>query len=383
MKQKASLALVTVLLVACVVLCALRAADSIALPVQTTPPPTSAPTPHVHLFDPETACCTLCGAVCDHAAGFDEAHRCLVCGWTCHNSLHDPETALCPICGEAFYHRFGMDGVCEVCLAAAPLYDGTLPDRFFEPSAHEGRCLRETLTDASRREWEIAVWLPWDYSEERPCNVVVLLHGDGGSGGDWTDVPERTERGEIEFRHVYDRIVEERLCAPFLIVGIPNASFERPADGEAFLRELVLPHIAQRYATWLGDGSPEALRAGREHVAVGGLSRGSMYTYSCVMPRCLDLVGSFCCFSNGDNMTVYRQLMAENNRDWPILSYIASYGTRDVPEYGMGQRAVYRNICANVERVTDGENARMLVIDGGHDFLMWTASLYDALLLMF
>ncbi len=357
-----------------------------------TPPPTAEPaqpeptpdvTPHQHLFDPETGKCTLCGELCDHSAGFDQEHRCFSCGWQCLNRSHDPETALCPVCGEAFHHHFGMDGICDECGAEAPLYLSELPDRYFEPCEHEGRHFREVLTDADGLLRDIAVWLPWDYSEDVQYNVVVLMHGDGGQAADWVDEPEVTYRGEIEFRHVYDRIVEERLSDPFLIVGVSNLPFRYPPAGEAFLRETVLPYIAQNFSTYLGDGSAEALRAGREHLAVGGLSRGSMYTYSCVMPRCLDIVGNFCCFSNGDNSRVYVSLNSEENKPYPILSYVASYGMMDEQQVGVAHRNVYRGICNNVERVTDGGNARMLAIGAGHNFIMWTASLYDALLLMF
>ena len=388
MKREKTLSLIAVLLlVVCCVLCAIRAQNLLPLEPEPTPAETEAPaptpTPHVHSFDPESGRCTLCGFVCDHGAGFDEEHRCLQCRWQCRNQTHDPDTALCPICGEAFHHHFGMDGICDVCGAEAPLVFAELPDRYFEPCAHEGRHFRETLADDKGKEYEIAVWLPWDYSEDTTYNVVVLLHGDGGQAADWTDEPEPTYRGDVEFRHVYDRMVEERLCDPFLIVGLPNASFRHPPTGEAFLRELVLPYIAQHYSTWMGGGSPEKLRAAREHIAVGGLSRGSMFTYSCVMPRCLDVVGNFCCFSNGDNSRVWAQLNSEQNRDYPILSYVASYGMMDEYQVGVAHRNVYRGICNYVERVTDGENARMLSIGAGHNFIMWTASLYDALLLMF
>ena len=399
MKRKSTLLLVTALLgVVCVMLCALRLSGTVAQrrsAAQTPAPESGVPaeevpesaapeeTPHRHLFDPETGVCTLCGEVCDHSAGFDGEHRCLSCRWQCHNQIHDPETALCPVCGEAFCHHFGMDGICDVCGAEAPLCSGELPERYFESSEHEGSCQRVSIADAAGKEYEIAVWLPWNYSEDQDYNVVVLMHGDGGQAADWTDEPESTYRGEIEFRHVYDRIVEERLCDPFLIVGIPNASFKYPPTGESFLRETVLPYIAQNYSTYLGDGSLEALQAGREHLAVGGLSRGSMYTYSCVMPRCLDIVGNFCCFSNGDNSRIWSQLNSETNKDWPIKSYIASYGLMDELQVGIAHRSIYRSICNNVERVTDGENARMFSIGAGHNFIMWTASLYDALLLMF
>ena len=386
MSKKTSLVLTALLLIVCVVLCALRAASrDPLLPAAAPEESAAAPeaTPHRHLFDPETGLCTVCGFVCDHAEGFDEDHRCLVCGWQCRNQSHDSETALCPICGEAFRHHFGMDGICEVCGAEAPLVFGELPDRYFEPSEHEGRHYRETLTDADGTELEIAVWLPWDYGEEQRYNVVVLMHGDGGQAGDWTDEPEPTQRGEIEFRRVYDRMVEERLCEPFLIVGISNRPFAQPEKGDKILKELLLPYIAQHFSTYLGGGSPEELRAGRAHLAVGGLSRGSMFTYSCVMPRCLDVVGNFCCFSNGANNRISSQLNAAENLGYEIVSYVASYGMSDDPETGAIHRSIYRSICSRVERVTDGENARMLAIGAGHNFITWTSSLYDALLLMF
>lgn len=387
MGKKTSLVLVSLLLIVCVVLCALRASGKKASsPVSEDllpGPAIPAATPHQHHFDPDTGVCMLCGFVCDHSSGFDADHRCLACSWQCVNQIHDPETALCPICGEAFYHHFGMDGICDVCGAEAPLFFAELPERYFTASEHEGHHFREVLTDSGGDEHEIAVWLPWDYSEDLLYNVVVMMHGDHGQAGDWTDELEKTPLGEIEFRHVYDRIVEERLCGPFIIIGLDNHGFKNPAKGEAVLKDLVLPYVAQHFSTYMGGGSLEELRAGRAHLAVGGLSRGSIYTYTCVMPRCLDVVGNFCCFSNGDNRLISVQLDSEENRPYEICSYIASYGMTDDWYTGQNHRTIYRSICTRVERVTDGENARMLAIGAGHNFLMWTASLYDALLLMF
>ena len=48
-----------------------------------------------------------------------------------------------------------------------------------------------------------------------------------------------------------------------------------------------------------GD-SPEQIRAAREHIAIGGLSRGAMLTYRVGLCRCLDVAANFCCFSNAD-----------------------------------------------------------------------------------
>ena len=38
--------------------------------------------------------------------------------------------------------------------------------------------------------------------------------------------------------------------------------------------EGVLPHLAEHYSTWAEDGSPEALKAARDHFALGGEAVG-------------------------------------------------------------------------------------------------------------
>ena len=133
----------------------------------------------------------------------------------------------------------------------------------------------------------------------------------------------------------------------------------------------------------MGDGSEAAIAAAREHLAIGGLSRGSMYAYSVGMGRCLDLAANFCCFSVGYQPGLVQILEGEACRELPIQCYVASVGLRDNPEYVRPHRQHYEILCRDVERLRDGENARLLEIDEGHDFLMWSASVYDALLLMF
>ena len=43
----------------------------------------------------------------------------------------------------------------------------------------------------------------------------------------------------------------------------------------------------------------------------------------------------------------------------------------------------YEVLCTGIDTITDGENARMFEIDAGHNFITWTTSFYNALLLMF
>ena len=373
------------LLLAALALLAGRAAQlpSPELPALAARRPGPSPTPHVHRFEDGTGRCADCGTDCDHAAGFDGEGRCLDCGWLCPHETHDPGTAACPVCGAQFNHHFGMDGVCDLCGAEAPLYTAPLPAAYYVPAAHSGRCLTETLKDAAGIERTIAVWLPWDYSAETRFNVVLLIHGDGGSCRDWTDETLLSDLGELHFCTVYDNIVERHLCDPFLIVGLNNVGMENALYGERFVEETVLPHLARQYSTWMEGDSPEQIAAARRHIAIGGLSRGSIYTYTFGMTQCLDVAANFCCFSNGYDRDVTRRLRSGELQDLDYLSYVASVGLKDDAFTVREHRQCYNTLCNSVDALRDGENARFLELETGHDFLTWTTSLYDALLLMF
>ena len=225
--------------------------------------------------------------------------------------------------------------------------------------------------------------------DKGPIAIVVFgeliggIHGDGGSCEDWTDAPEQTDLGEIRFCTVYDHIVERHLCDPFLIVGLNNDGMENPLYAEKLVKETILPHLARSYSTWMEGDGYEQIAAAREHIAIGGLSRGSIYTYTFGMTRCLDVAANFCCFSNGYTTDVTRRLRSEELKELDYRSYIATVGLKDDYYTVRGHRHCYSTLCRSLDALTDGENARFFEIDAGHNFLTWTASLYDALQLMF
>ncbi len=388
--------------------CALAACSAPSPAPAEVPAPSSAPTPeptpeppHVHDYDPETGLCRLCGESCPHDGGFDECFRCrlcgmacphsvfsedsvcLACGWVCPHENHDPVSALCLVCGAQRWHRFGIAGRCA-CGREAPLVDGMLSEDYFLPAEHVGTCFQETLSDIYGREHTIAVWLPWDYNEKTRYNLVLLIHGDSGSCDDWTDKPEPTSWGPIQMFRVYDRIWEQHLCAPFIVVGLNNAGMAQdPSFGEMLIEDLVLPHMFRFYSTYMEDYHHEDLVAARDHTAIGGLSRGSMFAYSIGMQRCLDVAANFCCFNNGYYGSLGQTLNSEEMQGYDVRSYVAEIGLQDIEEYNRSHRALYDSLCAEVERITEGENAVFLEIDEGHNFLMWSAAIYNALLLMF
>ena len=145
------------------------------------------------------------------SAGFDEAGVCLDCHWQCPHETHDPETAVCPVCGVQCWHHFGMDLVCARCGREAPLIFDPLPDMFFTPSSHRGRCLTVSVPGPNGQDTTLAIYLPYGYREGEKYNLCVMLHGDGGVCDSWTDQTLRSHRGPIQFYPVYDCIMERHL----------------------------------------------------------------------------------------------------------------------------------------------------------------------------
>ncbi len=312
-----------------------------------------------------------------------ESGICLICGYACPHERHDAENAVCLQCGVLCRHRFGAAGVCDGCGMAAPLYTEDLPERYFAPAEHPGQVLHRTVTDKEGGEHRIAVWLPYDYNANGHNNLVLLIHGDHGSCDDWMDNERQSSRGKIRMCWIYDHLTEERLCPPFIVASMDNAGMEDPDYGERLIEETLLPYLSREFGTWMTGSSPEKIAAAREHIAIGGMSRGSLYSYSVGMDRCFDVAANFCCFSNGYEPSLAERLNDEEYGDLPIRCYVATVGTEDNQNYVTYHRMHYQALCQGVERLTDGENASFLEIKGGHEYLVWYTSIYDALLLMF
>lgn len=337
---------------------------------------------HKHIFD-DSYCCRICGEACAHEHGFDEDGVCLDCRWRCSHETHDPETALCPVCGVQCCHHFGMDLVCARCGREAPLFFDTLPERFFGLSAHRGRCLTVSVPGPTGADTQLAIYLPYGYRTDKKYNLCVMLHGDGGACDVWTDQELPVPDGPIQFCALYDYMLEQHLCEPFIVVGVDATMMQYGKLGVSLIRDTVLPYMAEHYATWMASGTEEDIRAAREHIAIGGLSSGSAATYVLGMGYCLDLSANFCCFSNAKLPGMAAVLNREENAPYDILSYVATIGLRDRPMTRYDHQMTYEALCRDCERVTDGESARFFGINQGHNYLTWTASFYDALLLMF
>ena len=326
-------------------------------------------------------------AECGHPSYADGV--CEVCGAPCSHPFHSTD-GRCLRCGQPVVHRF-VKGVCEVCGAKPTLYSQLLPDRYYEPSDEQGSIEAWSFESFDvGRQWtmdrRVRIYTPFGYDPETRYNVLVLLHGLRATEESWFTTPWTLPDGrEIEMRWIFDRMIEDRVIEPLIIVSasqylvhgedLYKISYEQMAQE---LQEVILPYVAENYSTFAENGSREALIAAREHFALGGNSWGSYFTYDTGMCRSLPFFSQFICLS-GDAAGAWlvESLNSAAYRDYPVLLYYAAAGNIDVAR--SGEETVFYSVVPLVERLHDGENAFFHICEGGHDWGTWSIEIYNAL----
>ncbi len=355
---------------------------------EATPEPTPEPTPCPHP-DYRDGVCTVCGAACDHPSW--ENGVCTVCGFVCGHPAHDRETRACTVCGETVIHKF-IAGRCS-CGAEPLAYDSVLPDRFYEECEHPGSIEPLEYQNAEPG-WaaytrHLLVYLPYGYDPEEHYNLLILLHGTGDDETAWLTHPEYVPDRYIEVRTIFDRMIEEQLIEPLIIVSVrlyeDFGSYvgDPTPDRLAYeLREIILPYMAEHYATWAESSAPEDLIAARQHFAIGGLSWGSYYTYASGMRQNLPYFGNFICFSGSDDPDlVLSAINSPKLIDYPIYLYYSAAGTTDIAHNG--GVTCFNWIVQGADRLTEGENAFLHETQGGHHWIVWSTEIFNALQLAF
>ena len=337
----------------------------------------------------QSGVCVACGAPCPHAEHDYDSCVCFTCGQTVPHSY---VTSQCPMCGRvpAFTDRLVPQSFFDVC--SLP---GTVQSLDYLTHDYVGERLGSPLNQYYK---SMTVYLPWGYDADRPYDVLVLLHGMGGSENYWLRQSQLygaygQDYGVYTSRMI-DNMIASGLCRDMIIVA-PTfyrdarnpLRYDRVTDEEQFVRELrcdILPRIVECYSTYAADGSAEAISAARDHFAYAGLSMGSIYAYNSVMPLCSDLFSWYGCFSGSD---CYVDLAADalagaTNAAYPIHYFYNSIGTRD--SMAALHREQFITITDRVDGLTDGENAWFTQIQGvGHEYSAWIAGLYNFLQVVF
>ena len=274
------------------------------------------------------------------------------------------------------------------------LYDDLLPESYRRPCPNAGTLLNwsydtvdwETQEAVSRA---VQIYLPHGWERGRQYNILVLLHGLGGSEKSWLSDPHPVGGEELALRTVLDNMIDEGRIEPLIVVcpslymlagqGRRVTGYEQLAYE---LKDTILPHVAAEYGSYAASPEPEDLAAAREHFAIGGASWGSYYTYESGIGLSLPFFSGFLCFSgDGDAPWLSRILESPEYSEYDIALYYAAAGTGDVAR--PSEERCYATLTGSDPRLREGENAWLHLTSGGHDWTVWSTELFNALQLLF
>lgn len=206
------------------------------------------------------------------------------------------------------------------------------------------------------------VYLPPGYSTSKRYSVLYLLHGIGGSEGDW--FADWGGRASI----IADNLIAEGKIKPLIIVT-PNTNAAGPGIGdgyENFTKDLInclIPYIESRYSVYTD----------REHRAIAGLSMGGGQSFNIGLTN-LDKFAYIGPISSAPNTYPNNRLFPDGGaaaRQKLKLLFIAC-GTND-SLIGFGQRVHEFCVANNINHIY------WLIQGGGHDYNVWKAGLWNFL----
>ena len=216
-----------------------------------------------------------------------------------------------------------------------------------------------TATNSTRA---AKIYLPPGYSTDNMYSVLYLLHGIGGSEGDWFS--DWGGRANI----IADNLIADGKIKPMIIVT-PNTNAEGPGIGdgyENFTKDLInclIPYIESRYCVY-----PD-----REHRAIAGLSMGGGQSFNIGLTN-LDKFAYIGPISSAPNTYANNRLFPDGGaaaRQQLKLFFIAC-GTND-NLIGFGQRVHEFCLSNNIN------HTYWLIQGGGHDFGVWKPGLWNFL----
>ncbi len=289
-----------------------------------------------------------------------------------------------------------VDGVCDSCGKAPEFYTDFLPREFYQETEKAGSVIRHEYTItayANHGDGEydrcFNLYIPYDYNENLPYDVLVLVHGGGGNEDSWLN--EVYDYGDIQMqgRVIFDNMFANGICNPCIIVCPVTETYYMQGLTAGInqlrdeLREYILPWVAENYSTYAKDGSLESLRAARDHFALGGLSNGALFVFEGGMRYNFDLFGSYAAFSgDGEPWITVRIIQTGDYADLPINCLFTGAGL-DGDFQDQYTQIGYDYFLENEPRLTDGKNAFHVDVNGGHEWKVWFTDIFNALPLLF
>ena len=283
------------------------------------------------------------------------------------------------------------------------LTETDLPEELLRPAEHRGTVreedypTRDMVSDVPDRiNKDVTVYLPYGYDPEEQYDVLILLHCAWADHRFWLG-QERNYGSEeapvpVSVPNLLDRMIEEGYCRPLIVVSPCIYLYDRQPsnagngyDYEQFEQEIgtdFLPWIAENYGTYAADGSPEALRAAREHLGVIGASFGACAEYFCVSGENFDLLAWYC-FCGGGEI-----------EPWHLAERWTENGTAELPlrmlyicegefDDRYGPEISYHNLMTFGGPFNE-ENVKFTLVQGwGHEDHSYLVGLYNSLQMFF
>ena len=228
---------------------------------------------------------------------------------------------------------------------------------------------------------ECGVILPPGYDEEEQYPVLYVLHGFGGTYGDWTN-----EKGFLKY--MYGNMVDRGQAVPMIIVAVemytdgsvPKEQADQEGKRQAYdrfvydLKDSLMPCIESRFS----------VAKGRENTAIAGISQGAMEALYCtfMLQDRIGYSGNFATVSGVIPTSFYKGTFWNT----PAMEDFVIINPEYEPEYLLllvgSQDEWWPEITEYYGMLLDskGIRNRTLVIDGyGHDEEFWKLCYYNFL----
>lgn len=256
------------------------------------------------------------------------------------------------------------------CLVPISAYADEEKHGFTFPEYYNNECpmkgtIHTLYLDVER---EVRVWTPFNYNQETQYELILLMHGDGDNISAWLTKPHTFRGSAITGENLFNWMAYENKCRPFIIATIDN-------DAQKY-RNTIMEDIksaiklcADNFSTYAKSASDDDIAAARNHITVGGLSRGSIlsYQYMTVYP---ETAGNYICLSGtGDRKALKRYF---DDKGDIIETLFVGSGIADERFYTESY-AYYKYLVAHSKK------QRFVTYNGGHIWPVWIIGIYDAL----
>ena len=234
----------------------------------------------------------------------------------------------------------------------------------------------DVVSYGSRNMW---VYTPAGYNPSKKYDVLITLHGDGGTGEDWL---VKSKANGVTGQQILDNAIAHGDCNPMIVVSptiTTNVSGNYQAAANQIngvLRNGVLPTLISKYSTYAS--TMDEVKEQRMHFGIIGLSAGSIVAETGAMRDCLDLLAYFgsCSCGGIDNNGVSRSLT-----NGPEVGFFYS-ACGDADLYVSRQKGNYAAYLAT-GKIVDKENGYQQWLVGGHNWSVWYTFFYNCLITFF